>query len=477
LTKISFTLVLLFGLSCTTQRPKIDRDVASAYPSQPASDLKDPTFDDLTRILKQQPKISKIEDLLKVLNSRYPSYFERFTLAYRSHSLHGASYVNPRALVFGRTGKLILTFNGAPDQDAYDKLEVMRFDDQSHKFEFREIAFKESNTQIPWNHRILPPDQISSRPEIRCSSCHGPNPRPIWEPYFTWPGFYGADDDSSYIRFAKESANIPKEMFISDTLVRMYGGSDGRPSEKFNNNKEYQHLVTFFRQQKTHLRYQYLIDGFFRRINQAKGSTNGNGLSYLNPNTQLTIRLSKLNGLRIAKEINSDPSLRKMAARYLFLNSNCKEDLLGDAQAAIPLKPEGIRDEVIQGVTDNMILVAKDFGYESQEFNATQVADNTMAKPFFVWPLYEWVRRQSGADKVAYWPMSFQRFPSFQDGEFSYHIHGPLSVSLAREIFRLSRVHGFDVNSLSDGVDYDESVNGAQITERGCKYLAQLLNP
>src|SRR4051794_30151146 len=73
------------------------------------------------------PREKTIEGLLGWIAKEYPDFFENFTLMRESHSLQQASPSHPRAIVFQRGGKLILTFNGDATLKGFDRIEVMAY--------------------------------------------------------------------------------------------------------------------------------------------------------------------------------------------------------------------------------------------------------------------------------------------------------------------------------------------------------------
>lgn len=152
--------------------------------------LEDLSFKELKTILEHN-RFNSIEQVLEYLHENKPEYMSRYTLGYNSLSLHGSSKTHPRAIVYGKSGFFIITFNGHRDQDAYDKLETVEFNSHTNKFEFREIQFNELGllgADLPFRISKV------GGPENKCLQCHT-NSRPIWEAYPVWPGLYGADDD------------------------------------------------------------------------------------------------------------------------------------------------------------------------------------------------------------------------------------------------------------------------------------------
>jgi len=126
--------------------------------------------------------IKTIDDLL----ARFPEKaLERNLLAYHSESLQGATFKDPRAIVYSYDGDFIMAFNGDPKAKGYYELEILTFDHENARFDPQLISFDPKGAAKP-NHEF--------RPSV-CFECHQKDARPNWEPYFHWPGFYGAEDD------------------------------------------------------------------------------------------------------------------------------------------------------------------------------------------------------------------------------------------------------------------------------------------
>ena len=105
--------------------------------------------DEFFKILNSsKPPPQTILKALQLFKSKKPTFFNNYTLMPKSLSIHGSSYLHPRALVFGGDAKLILTFNdgGSPNSanlrpKGYESLEVMCFNSKTSEFEFRDITF------------------------------------------------------------------------------------------------------------------------------------------------------------------------------------------------------------------------------------------------------------------------------------------------------------------------------------------------
>lgn len=132
----------------------------------------------LLRDLLSTHKITSPDDLVRLLPVPLRTYY---TLVFQSRSLQGASYANPRVILFGNDATLVVTFNGDATERGYDAIETMDFDAVTSTFRFREIQF---------NGAAAPPTVSEVNPPL-CTACHGTPARPIWDTPPSWPGAYG----------------------------------------------------------------------------------------------------------------------------------------------------------------------------------------------------------------------------------------------------------------------------------------------
>jgi len=119
-----------------------------------------------------------------ILSALPKSLRSRYALLFKSRSLQGASFKDPRVILFGDDARFVITFNGSPDQKGYSEIEVMEFDDQSETFSFHEVSYSEVPGQRP---KV----EVSDTNPQKCLQCHGDPPRPIWDTSPSWPGAYG----------------------------------------------------------------------------------------------------------------------------------------------------------------------------------------------------------------------------------------------------------------------------------------------
>jgi cytochrome c553 len=148
---------------------------AAATPAAMAMD-----FADLQRLIDEH-HVKSIEQLLPLLPAELRS---RYVLMFRSRSLHGSDFAHPRAILFERGARFVVSFNGDAGQAGFHALETMQFDDRSMSFQFREVNFPgEGRAAV-----ISPPNPGT------CVKCHGQPARPVWDTHPTWPGAYGERD-------------------------------------------------------------------------------------------------------------------------------------------------------------------------------------------------------------------------------------------------------------------------------------------
>ena len=191
----------------------------AGYPVNPNADDQI-SYDSFRRAIEADTKIQSIEEALKLVPKRF---YDNHVLVYRSRSLQDASFLFPRAIAFGESGKFILTFNGNERQRGFNKLEMIQFRESTNRFEFREITFQLGK----------PPFFSEANPK-KCLECHqspqrtNVDPRPNWEPYNFWPGVYGSVDEEirpvlkeGYEKFLRNEISYlpsPMERFLKQDM-------------------------------------------------------------------------------------------------------------------------------------------------------------------------------------------------------------------------------------------------------------------
>lgn len=306
------------------------------------SDLK---FSDIQSLI-ERCGIRSNEELVPRLPQ---SYRKHFTLMHQSRALFGPSVSAgfPRVISFGKDAKLIVAFNGDPSRPGHNTLEAIEFDSTAARFTMHRVDFpgKESKDKARF-HAPNPPV---------CLSCHGMDPKPLWESYDLWPGAYGANDDTidpageegkNYLAFlagARQSAN-------------------------------YRH----FSWKNTSPVYPFSAPGQ-RELNVTH-----------TPNARLTLLLNGLNAQRIARKLVESPKLAQDPARAVRKLLGC-ETLAQDptyrpqANHALekkrkrhgnPLEGRGF-GQTIESIDANwrLELLANDLGVDGLDFPMMFIQD------------------------------------------------------------------------------------------------------
>jgi len=163
--------------------------MATALP--PPAAAQGAAFDEarLAALLANNPATGRLVDSVSELVPLLPQELRsNFTFVYRSRSPFRASISPdyPRIILFTPDARFVLTFTGDEHAPGANLLESMSFDQASASFKLR-----------AW---LLPAAQRTGwRPSpkaAKCERCHGADPRPIFDAYPLWPGFYGAQQDT-----------------------------------------------------------------------------------------------------------------------------------------------------------------------------------------------------------------------------------------------------------------------------------------
>ncbi len=167
-------LLLLLAFAAWTPRP-----AAAAHGDAPFTEAQ------LRELLARNPQTGRPVDSVSELVPLLPDELRRnFTFVYDSRSPFKTAITpqRPRVILFTDDARLVLTFIGDDEQPGADLLETMSFDAGQAKFAF--------------NAYLLPAAQRRAwRPsaaEAKCERCHGADPRPIYDSYPLWPGYYGS---------------------------------------------------------------------------------------------------------------------------------------------------------------------------------------------------------------------------------------------------------------------------------------------
>lgn len=156
-------------------------------------------------------EVRSVEDVLVRLPDDLRS---RFVLMEKSRSLQEASPDAPRAILYGNTADLVVSFNGKAGQRGFQTIEAIEHNPARSTYELRQFDFSGAKP------RVSPPN-----PEI-CVRCHRNVPRPNWEPYPYWPGALGqgpnfsSEESKRLAEFASANARHPQYGRLKFTAKR-----------------------------------------------------------------------------------------------------------------------------------------------------------------------------------------------------------------------------------------------------------------
>ncbi|MCB9094843.1 MAG: hypothetical protein H6621_07220 [Halobacteriovoraceae bacterium] len=229
--------------------------------------------------------IRSIEELLPLLPKEY---LEHFTLVRKGRGPQETSDLFPRVVLFGNTSRTVFTFNGSDKQNGYYAFESAQFNDQKKEFEYNVITFNKEKKK----------PEFSEKNPTECLECHGQNPRPIFDSYPKWEGFYGADHDREY-------------------------------------SSEYR---VFYASMEKHPRYQFLSKKYLWELT---GQMKVNVLSQ--PNNYYGKQISRLNAMRIGEIVLKDSQYKKykhslLYAHYCQSDSDLNEKVIDKYMAIIEQK-------------------------------------------------------------------------------------------------------------------------------------------
>ncbi len=162
------------------------------------------SFEDLKTFVSQTNPTDSV-DFLRQLNKKDPGFLEHLVLIFKSQSTQSASYLNPRLVIAGSKNLILaLTLAGGAGSK---KIELIDSSDP-YNIKFKEISLRGSKDKTA---------AVNEKPVV-CSSCHGIEPRTIWDSYPLWPGTYGGEDlfihkgTVEYTQFKALLSNWDKEM-------------------------------------------------------------------------------------------------------------------------------------------------------------------------------------------------------------------------------------------------------------------------
>lgn len=313
------------------------------------------SFSNLLDLLQKNPA-THLDEFLVQWKERDPLLFRYYLLAYRSRSLQEASPENPRAIIFHPSTDFAAAFNGHPSQKGFNQIELYRFNYQQNKFEFYELSFLEN--QKP---------KLSEANPRKCLDCHQSlgrkdvDPRPNWEPYFMWPGFYGSTGEKNLNSFRELMPNM---------FSKMDPVNDGIMLEEIPLEKERYDRFLSLRNQSS--RYQ-LLDSFNAEQAASDAKLYGHHAKMELKTLMYTQRVAQINFRRVAKLMNEDKELFSFIKDALFASISCSPGVLPDVFSEwlfenSSLKNNGASLKVLE-LGDRIKLLFEPFYFDTDDWS------------------------------------------------------------------------------------------------------------
>ncbi len=105
--------------------------------------------------------------------------------AYQSRSTQNASPAKPRVIVSVDDARFVFAMTGFEKTESDRSVEMFEANPETGETTFARLEFEEGSSGA---------SAVLNRDTAKCSKCHGSAPRPIWDSYPFWPGFYGSVD-------------------------------------------------------------------------------------------------------------------------------------------------------------------------------------------------------------------------------------------------------------------------------------------
>jgi len=215
-------LVLFFLVAC------------GAHPAAPVAHAPARCVDDNAAyhaLCEQLHAMDSVDALLPRLSSELRS---NFTLVFATRSPEtGIDTLHPRVILFSRDARLLVAFTGAGD--SRDVVDVIHFRDAARRFELERFVLPAAVRRDP---SLAAHVADNGKPDpVECRRCHGADPRPIFESYRLWPGFYGGLGDrmdgaelASYREFRAQAGEPYRSLiFTPGSDVAPYGLAADHP--------------------------------------------------------------------------------------------------------------------------------------------------------------------------------------------------------------------------------------------------------
>jgi hypothetical protein len=251
---------------------------------------------------------TNMEDFLVEWKKADPIIFRFYLLSFRSRSLQVATPQSPRVILFSPVADFMASFNSHSATRGSQNIELIHFDDKTERFEFRELTFD-------LNKR----PQLSEVNPRKCLECHQSfsrldnDPRPNWEPYFMWPGFFGMRD-GPLLKSPKNFTDAEKSR-LDPTLDEIILDEASHEDEWYN--YFWKNIVP------QDLRYS-ILDPYDNEISKKDEKLYGTHARREIKTSMFTQRIAQLNFRRVARLMTEDREVFNFLKEAIVTINHCR---------------------------------------------------------------------------------------------------------------------------------------------------------
>jgi cytochrome c553 len=334
-----------------------------------AADVDDAGYHALQRLLAHNPgtgaPVDSVDELLPLLER---DLRDNFTLVYATRSpQRDVDPLHPRAVLYRPDGRLVVAFTGDPAGASRDVLDVMHFSDTTRAFELERFVLPAAARRDPALAALARGNGEANPSE--CRRCHGADPRPIFESYFVWPGFYGSIRDR-LLAGSAELATYRAFLAAKDAPTSIYRWLRFAPGSQVS---------------------PYAFE-----------PTASEAVEFA-PNMRLGMALTELNRKRIARTLEASPVFPIYRDKLLTALLGCAAMPVGgaararvraavDAENAAKLDRAGVTDPALRGglrmAELNSVANLADLDYLARVLDVSR-ADWSMALETGAWSLFD----------------------------------------------------------------------------------------
>ena len=242
--------------------------------------------------------------------------FQDYVLMRESRSLQFASANEPRVILFGGGGNLVVAYGGHGNS-----VEAIEFNRKRKRWDFYRIDFS----------RNAAPEVSPANPKT-CTNCHGNPLRPNWDPYAYWPGAYDELESwteeeqaqyADFLRMSGRSDRYRRLPFLANHFDRIdHQGFLDRPNVRLSNQlavRNFERLAFNLKQRNDWDRIKFAIAAASIRNCVSVSPTGEATLSFLPANSAKRRRVEALLTDRFSRVIDRRRNLKAVELQSILV--------------------------------------------------------------------------------------------------------------------------------------------------------------